>query len=129
MSFLILDLTSKRRETWYLVSSELLFISLLPHPRILYQRVSQKMWDRSQNPHCSAYIALPISKTFSRKRFLILPKSYFSVCLNYIAKYFSGILPTIVPVDFLFCTNFIILPDIERKWLCIYLGFKIFKAL
>lgn len=129
MSFLILDLTSKRRETWlFWILNYFLFLSY-PIPEFFIKGFHRKCGTGLRILIVLPVLLYPFLKLSPESGSLSYLRVIFSVCLNYIAKYFLGIFPTILLMDFLFCTNFIILPDIERKWLCIYLGFKIFKAL
>lgn len=116
ISVLILDLTPKNREPWCLDSSEFFF-------KGVYQKCRTGLRILVVLP----LLLYPFLKLASDGDSMSSLRHVFSVCLNYIIKCFSGIIPTILPMAFLFCASFIILPDIETKSLHIYLGFTFLK--
>lgn len=112
--FLILVLTPKRREPWCLFFSELFLFLSHPTPEFFISGVYRNC-RTGLRILVLPILLYPFLKLSPDGGCISSLRDIFSLCLNYIVKYFSGILPTILPVDFLFCTNFIILPDIERK--------------
>lgn len=127
--FSLQSLPPKRGEPWCPDFFRFLCFSCPFHPRILslIKGFTISIGQVSGSSHCDDCIALTFSKTFSRQRLHIFPERFLSMCLNYIVNYFSG---TVLPMEFfLFCTNFIILSDVQAKRFRIYLACKIFETL